>query len=74
MDHAGVSPTIRITVNGEPCEVAPDLTVADLLATLALRGRLAVEINGAILPRSRHAEQALAPGDVVEIVRAIGGG
>lgn len=64
----------RITVNGEPREVVPGLTVAGLLAGLALRGRLAVEVNGAIVPRSRHAEHALAPGDVVEIVKAIGGG
>ncbi|HET9339295.1 MAG TPA: sulfur carrier protein ThiS, partial [Casimicrobiaceae bacterium] len=36
--------------------------------------RLAVELNGAIVPRSRWAETALRDGDRLEIVHAIGGG
>lgn len=65
--------TIRI--NGDE-QVAPDgETVAALVERLGLAGkRLAVELNGEILPRSEHAERALADGDRIEIVHAVGGG
>ncbi|HNQ75256.1 MAG TPA: sulfur carrier protein ThiS, partial [Pseudothauera hydrothermalis] len=36
--------------------------------------RLAVERNGEIVPRARHAETVLADGDRLEIVVAVGGG
>jgi sulfur carrier protein len=35
---------------------------------------VAVERNGAIVPRSRHADTLLAAGDRIEIVVAVGGG
>jgi sulfur carrier protein len=36
--------------------------------------RVAVEVNREIVARSRHASHALAEGDQVEIIQAIGGG
>lgn len=66
---------MRIVVNGEEREVRSGATVADLLADLDLTGGpVAVELNREIVPRSRHAEQALAAGDRVEIVTMVGGG
>lgn len=66
---------LRLTVNGEPSECAPGTTVADLLATMDTAGkRVAVERNGEIVPRSLHAATALAAGDRLEIVIAVGGG
>lgn len=66
---------MRVTINGEPRELARPLPVVELIAELGLAGkRLAVEINGEILPRGRHAETALRDGDRLEIVQAIGGG
>jgi sulfur carrier protein len=64
----------QICLNGETHEIESGFTVAALVASLALQGRFAVEVNGAILPRSRFSEYHLAPDDKVEIVRAIGGG
>jgi sulfur carrier protein len=50
-------------------------SVAQLIAQLGLAGRrLAVERNGAVVPRSSHENTALADGDRVEIVHAVGGG
>lgn len=64
-----------IQLNGVAQELAPGLTVAALIEQLALAGRrLAVERNGDIVPRSRHAATVLLEGDRVEIVHAIGGG
>ncbi|MGE0388325.1 MAG: sulfur carrier protein ThiS [Gammaproteobacteria bacterium] len=65
---------MRIEVNGEVREVRPGCPVADLVAALGITGRFAVEVNGAVVPRSTHAEVELQPQDRVEIVRAIGGG
>jgi len=66
---------ISITVNGESARVAVPCTIADLLAVRGLVGkRVAVERNGTIVPRSRHAEIELIEADRLEIVVAVGGG
>lgn len=50
-------------------------TVASLVRDLGLTGRkIAVEKNGAVVPKSRHAAEPVRPGDVFEIVSAVGGG
>lgn len=65
---------VRVQINGEPQSV-PMCTVADLLTARGLAGkRVAVERNGAIVPRSQHAQTQLADGDQIEIVVAVGGG
>lgn len=66
---------ISITVNGEARRFEQPLTCAGLIAALELTGkRVALECNGEIVPRGRHAEHALTDGDKVEIVVAVGGG
>lgn len=66
---------MEIIVNGEPQPLAAALTVSALLESRGLAGkRVAVERNGEIVPKSRHAETALADGDRLEIVVAVGGG
>ena len=66
---------MQIVVNGESSTVSEDLSLAQLVAELRLSGqRLAIELNGDIVPRSRWPEVRLNPGDRAEIVRAIGGG
>ena len=64
-----------IRVNGAERALAGEMSVADLVRELALEGkRIAVELNGEIVPRSRYAETRLADGDRLEIVGAVGGG
>ena len=64
-----------ILLNGEPRSLALGTRIADLLAAEGLAGRrVAVEVNGEIVPRGRHAEHTLDEGDRVEIVHALGGG
>lgn len=46
-----------------------------LLAHLKLHGkRIAVEMNGEIVPKGQHANTELPDGAVLEIVVAVGGG
>ncbi|MFD0326131.1 MULTISPECIES: sulfur carrier protein ThiS [Lysobacter] len=66
---------MNILLNGEPRSLAAPTTLIELLHAEGLRERrVAVEINGEIVPRGRHADTALAEGDKVEIVHALGGG
>lgn len=66
---------MQIKVNGEPQELADASSVQQLLAHLELtQGRIALELNGEIVPRSTFNAVILQDGDRVEIVQAIGGG
>ena len=74
-DPANPSTVVRVTVGGQPREVAAGTTVADLLAALGAAGRpCAVEINHEIVPRAAHAGRRLADGDAIEVVGFVGGG
>lgn len=66
---------MRIELNGEPRHLAEASTVAAMLGELALdEGKVAVERNLAIVPRSTFADVRLAEGDRIEIVHFVGGG
>ena len=64
-----------IVLNGRQHPLERPMSVAELIHTLGFAGkRVAVERNAEIVPRSQHACTALAEGDRVEIVVAVGGG
>ena len=72
-----VHPTgsLRITLNGEPHELAGPLTVSDLLARLEIDARrVAVEHNLVVLKRAAFATTSINEGDEIEIVNFVGGG
>lgn len=69
------SANIQITVNGETRSVPAGQPLQRLIAALNLTDRrIAVEVNEQLVPRSEFPTRAIAPGDRVEIVHAIGGG
>ncbi|MDO4709446.1 MAG: sulfur carrier protein ThiS [Pseudomonadota bacterium] len=66
---------MNIQLNGEARQFQAPLTLHQLLQAEGLgERRVAVEVNGEIIPRSQHAGHALQDGDVVEVVHALGGG
>jgi len=66
---------IRLTINGAERRFAPPITVRGLVGEMGIEGkRIAIERNGEIVPRSRYDETALADGDRLEVVVAVGGG
>jgi len=66
---------VNLGLNGKAVNLVGVPTVADLLVHLGYQGkRVAVERNGAIVPKSLHAQTPLQDGDQVEIVVAVGGG
>jgi len=71
----GTAEGIRVTIGGEPRQVAAGTTVAELLASLGAAGRpCAVEVNRQIVPRVAHATHRVAEGDAIEVVGFVGGG
>ncbi len=66
---------LELKINGETRRFPDPLTVAGLVEQLGYTGkRIAVERNGEIVPKGRHAATLLAAGDQLEIVVAVGGG
>jgi sulfur carrier protein len=66
---------MQLLINGQDTEMPAGLTARQLVERLDLAGaRIALEVNGEIVPRSVYGEHRLQDGDKVEIVHAIGGG
>ncbi len=66
---------MKLQVNGDVLELPEPCNLDNLIQHLGLSGRrLAVEMNGEIIPRSEYAARQLSDGDQLEIVQAIGGG
>lgn len=66
---------MRLQINGDKKEFAGELTLADLVAQLGMKGdRVAIELNREIVSRTQWAETRLTEGDKLEIVHFVGGG
>jgi sulfur carrier protein len=64
-----------ILLNGANHAIPAACTLAQLLAEAGLgERRVAVEVNGTIVPRGMYGRYTLHEGDRVEIVHALGGG
>lgn len=64
-----------VVVNGEQREVGDDVTVLALLEGLGLKPKTTVvQRNGDIVPRTEYAATRLCDGDVLELIRFVGGG
>jgi sulfur carrier protein len=67
--------TVKLSVNGEPLEVAPGTTVADVIGALGCGTRgVAVAVNSHLVRRVEWPEAQLADGDNVEVLQAVAGG
>jgi len=66
---------ITLTVNGEKRKLEGTVMLTAFLETLDINPRyVAVAHNGTVLQRQRWPEVVLRDGDVLEIVRMVGGG
>ena len=62
-------------VNGKVQELVSPITVGDLIDKTGHRqDRVAVELNGRIVPRSDYSRTVLQDTDTIEIVGFVGGG
>jgi sulfur carrier protein len=66
---------MTVTVNGEPRDLAPGVTLADVVSQLAESPRgVAAAVNGEVVPRRAWPATPLADRDAVEVVTAVQGG
>ena len=66
---------IALQINGKRVDLLEPTSVLDYVSSLGVDPRaVAVEHNGTILERAAYDQTLLNEGDVVEIVRMVGGG
>ncbi|HEX5132559.1 MAG TPA: sulfur carrier protein ThiS [Candidatus Krumholzibacteria bacterium] len=68
---------MRIRLNGNETDIESGAAVTDLLHELGIApdtAGVAVALNETIVPRAEWSSRRLAPGDAVEVVRAVQGG
>jgi sulfur carrier protein len=71
----GACMTMRLTVNGDIYDIPEETTVAALLERWGVHeGRVAVLLNGDIVPAPERANRILEDGDSVEILTFAAGG
>jgi sulfur carrier protein len=67
--------SLTVTVNGEPRQLPPGITLADLVTQLVASPRgVAAAVDGTVVPRRAWPGTPLADGSVVEVVTAVQGG
>ena len=65
----------KIQINGKKVALKQNFSILDLLKKYNLnRKKVAVELNGKILPQNEYKKKALKNNDKIEIVQFIGGG
>lgn len=65
---------MKITLNGEERRIE-QTDLAEFVLQLALpQQRIAIELNGSVVPRSEWPQTRVRDGDQVEIVHFVGGG
>lgn len=75
IENLSQNPEIRIRVNGEDRRLAAGTALAAYLAAQDVPAQfVAVAVNNEVVRRADHACVVLRDGDVVEIVRMVGGG
>tara|TARA_B100000131_G_scaffold183351_1_gene176769 strand:+ start:171 stop:374 length:204 start_codon:yes stop_codon:yes gene_type:complete len=65
----------KIQLNGKKLKIHTNLSVKDLLKKYRLReDKIAIELNGTILPKQQYKKKKIKNNDKIEIVQFIGGG
>ncbi len=65
---------MRVIVNQQVLELAPESKVSDLLTVLDAKPPYAVAVNLQFVPKSQHAEYVLHDNDSIEIISPVTGG
>jgi sulfur carrier protein len=65
---------MQVTINQQTRELPEGATLADAIRALAPSGPYAAALNLEFVPKSRHAQTALHPGDAIEVIAPVTGG
>ncbi len=65
----------KIQLNGKKISINTNFSVRDLIKKYKLKEKkIAIELNGVILPKQKYIKKKLKNNDKIEIVQFIGGG
>ena len=65
----------KIQLNGKKISILTNISVRDLIKKYKLKEKkIAIELNGTILPKQSYGKKKLKNNDKIEIVQFIGGG
>ena len=65
----------KIQLNGKKISIHTNFSVRDLIKKYKLQEKkIAIELNGMILPKENYGKKTLKNNDKIEIVQFIGGG
>ncbi len=65
----------KIQINGRKIALKQNLSISDVLKKYKInRQKVAIELNGKIIPQNKHNKKKLKNKDKIEIVQFIGGG
>ena len=65
----------KIQLNGKKLKIQTNLTINDLIKKYKLKeNKIAIEVNGVILPKNSYKNKKVKNNDKIEIVQFIGGG
>ena len=65
----------KIQLNGKKVKVQRNLSIKDLIKKYRLKeNKIAIELNGTILPKNHYKNKKVKNNDKIEIVQFIGGG
>ena len=65
----------KIQLNGKKVKIQRSLSIKDLIKKYKLKeNKIAIELNGTILPKDHYKNKKVKNNDKIEIVQFIGGG
>ncbi len=65
----------KIQLNGKKVKIQRNLSIKDLIKKYRLKeNKIAIELNGTILPKNHYKNKKVKNNDKIEIVQFIGGG
>jgi sulfur carrier protein len=65
----------KIQLNGKKVKIQRSLSIKDLIKKYRLKeNKIAIELNGTILPKDHYKNKKVKNNDKIEIVQFIGGG
>ena len=64
----------KIQINGRKINIKQKINVSDLLKKYKLDKKIALELNGEIIPKQMYKKKFVKNEDIIEIVHFIGGG
>jgi sulfur carrier protein len=65
----------KIQLNGKKVKIQRNLSIKDLIKKYRLKeNKIAIELNGTILPKGHYKNKKVKNNDKIEIVQFIGGG